>query len=52
MLAGGDVTLAVAFAPPTGQKLDHRWRRPDAADGVGSPPAALLREGAWHARRG
>ena len=40
----GDVTLSVAFTPPTGQKLDHRFGDPTQLM-VSSSPAAFLREG-------
>ena len=43
-LAAGDVTLRVAFTPPTGQKLDHRYGDPTQLM-VSSSPAAFLREG-------
>ena len=43
-LAAGDVTLSVAFTPPTGQKLDHRYGDPTQLM-VSSSPAAFLREG-------
>ena len=49
LLAGGDVTLSVAFTPPTGQKLDQRWGDPTQLM-VSSSPDELVREGAGTAR--
>ena len=43
LLAGGDVTLAVAFTPPTGQKLDHRWGDPTQLMVSSSPDRAPAR---------
>ena len=44
LLAPGAVELAVAFTPPTGQKLDDRWGDP-ARLSVSSTPPGLLTEG-------
>jgi DNA-binding beta-propeller fold protein YncE len=44
LLAGGDVTVSVAFTPPTGQKLDHRFGDPTQLM-VSSSPTELVREG-------
>lgn len=43
-LAGGEVELAVVFAPPPGQKLDERYG-PATRLRVTATPAALLTEG-------
>jgi thiol-disulfide isomerase/thioredoxin/DNA-binding beta-propeller fold protein YncE len=48
-LAPGRVRLEVAFTPPTGQKLDHRWGDPTRLS-VSATPEALLREGAGSAQ--
>ena len=48
-LGAGDVTLRVAFTPPTGQKLDHRFGDPTQLM-VSSSPTAFLREGAGTAQ--
>ncbi|GAB3440255.1 redoxin domain-containing protein [Phycicoccus ginsengisoli] len=48
-LAPGAVRLEVAFTPPTGQKLDHRWGDPTRLM-VSATPEALLREGAGSAQ--
>lgn len=48
-LAPGEVTLRVAFSPPTGQKLDDRWGDPTQLV-VSATPPALLRAGAGTAR--
>ena len=47
-LPAGTVTLEVAFTPPAGQKLDHRWGDPTRLD-VSASPEALLVEGAGRA---
>lgn len=47
-LAPGPVALRVAFTPPTGQKLDHRWGDPTRLV-VSSSPPALLSAGAGDA---
>ncbi|HET7303199.1 MAG TPA: NHL domain-containing thioredoxin family protein [Segeticoccus sp.] len=44
-LASGDVELAVAFTPPTGQKLDDRYGDPTRLT-VSASPAELLTSGA------
>ncbi|MGW6283057.1 NHL domain-containing thioredoxin family protein [Kribbella sp. NPDC055071] len=44
-VAGGEVTLAVVFTPPPGQKLDDRYG-PSTRLMVSSTPESLLREGA------
>ena len=44
LLAPGPVALAVAFTPPTGQKLDDRWGDPTRLV-VSSTPPGLLVEG-------
>jgi len=44
-LAPGPVALRVAFTPPTGQKLDHRWGDPTRLV-VSSSPEGLLSQGA------
>ena len=44
LLAPGPVELAVAFTPPTGQKLDDRWGDPTRLS-VSSTPPGLLVEG-------
>jgi hypothetical protein len=43
-LAAGRVDLVVAFEPPAGQKLDHRWGEPTRLV-VSASPAELLLEG-------
>ncbi len=48
-LSAGEVTLRVAFEPPTGQKLDHRYGDPTQLM-VSATPEALLREGAGTAQ--
>ena len=47
-LPPGAVTLEVAFVPPAGQKLDHRWGDPTRLE-VSATPDALLLEGAGRA---
>lgn len=47
-LAPGPVALRVAFTPPTGQKLDHRWGDPTRLV-VSSSPEGLLSAGAGDA---
>ncbi len=47
-LPAGTVTLQVAFTPPAGQKLDHRWGDPTRLD-VSASPDALLVSGAGRA---
>ncbi len=47
-LPSGTVTLEVAFTPPAGQKLDHRWGDPTRLD-VSASPEALLVSGAGRA---
>jgi DNA-binding beta-propeller fold protein YncE len=44
----GAVRLEVAFTPPTGQKLDHRWGDPTRLM-VSATPETLLRRGAGSA---
>lgn len=44
-LAPGEVTLQIAFEPPTGQKLDHRYGDPTQLM-VSSTPEAFVRDGA------
>jgi len=47
-LSAGAVSLVVAFVPPTGQKLDHRWGDPTRLM-VSSTPAELLVHGSGSA---
>ncbi len=44
LLAPGEVTLRIAFEPPTGQKLDNRYGDPTQLM-VSATPQALIREG-------
>ena len=48
-LPAGAVSLVVAFVPPTGQKLDHRWGDPTRLM-VSSTPVELLVHGSGSAR--
>jgi len=48
-LSAGAVSLVVAFVPPTGQRLDHRWGDPTRLM-VSSTPAELLVHGSGIAR--
>lgn len=48
-VAAGPLELRVAFAPPTGQRLDDRWGDPTRMV-VSSTPAGLLVEGAGDGR--
>jgi hypothetical protein len=41
-LAAGEVELAVAFEPPTGQKLDYRWGDPTRLMVSATPPQLLV----------
>ncbi|NIZ93746.1 NHL domain-containing thioredoxin family protein [Kineococcus rubinsiae] len=41
-LPPGAVSLSVAFTPPTGQKLDHRWGDPTRLVVAASPPELLV----------
>ncbi|WP_166608516.1 thioredoxin-like domain-containing protein [Kineococcus siccus] len=41
-LPPGTVALSVAFTPPTGQELDHRWGDPTRLVVAASPPELLL----------
>jgi len=41
-LPPGAVELSVAFTPPTGQKLDHRWGDPTRLVVASSPPELLV----------
>ena len=47
-VAPGRLDLTIAFVPPTGQKLDHRWGDPTRLM-VSATPEALLRDGAGSA---
>src|SRR5262249_51741396 len=44
-LAAGEVTVAVTFEPPPGEKLDDRFG-PSTRLRISSTPAALIRDGA------
>jgi thiol-disulfide isomerase/thioredoxin len=48
-LSAGAVSLVVAFVPPTGQRLDHRWGDPTRLM-VSSTPVELLVDGSGSGR--